>query len=467
MSATGADRQRHKPRNRAGDVVRRLVSPGELIHKSKARQGLEHVHQALVGHPGAIEQRNQDLAAACVALPDTGAFARTHDRKRVEPPDHLSVDRVEVAEHVHDRLERRITICSREGLGNSQQTSTHSQVVVDRFEEGVAVSELRIDGHTRDLGPVGHGFECEAASSDELLACRGDDAGAALAHRGGAPPQLIRARRHVAGFTVRIVQLLAMTGFATIPGPDLQDEVVVVTGGSRGIGAGSARRFAALGAAVVVSGRDRAALDAVVASITSAGGRAAGIPSDCTQQAGVDRLRAGTEAAFGPATILLAFAGGDGRPEPIAQLDAARWRAVIDANLTATYITVRTFALGMTERGRGSIVTMSSTAGRQPGGASVAYATAKAGIVMLTRHLAVDLAPHGVRINCIAPSAIETERLVELMPAPAREQLGQSFPLRRIGTIDDVAHAALFLATSQSSWITGVTIDVTGGRVTA
>ncbi|HEV3273701.1 MAG TPA: SDR family NAD(P)-dependent oxidoreductase [Candidatus Dormibacteraeota bacterium] len=248
---------------------------------------------------------------------------------------------------------------------------------------------------------------------------------------------------------------------------DLRDEVVVVTGGSRGIGAGSARRFAELGAAVVVSGRDRAALDSVVASITSAGGRAVGIAADCTDQGEVDALRAGAEAAFGPATILLAFAGGDGRPEPIADLDAARWREVIDTNLSATYITVRTFALGMIERRRGSIVTMSSTAGRQPGGASVAYATAKAGIVMLTRHLANDLAPHGVRINCVAPSAIETERLVRLMPAAAREQLGRSFPLGRLGSVEDVADAALFLATEHSSWITGVTIDVTGGRVTA
>jgi 3-oxoacyl-[acyl-carrier protein] reductase len=248
---------------------------------------------------------------------------------------------------------------------------------------------------------------------------------------------------------------------------DLRDEVVVVTGGSRGIGAGSARRFAELGAAVVVSGRDRAALDSVVASIISAGGRAVGIAADCTDQGEVDALRAGAEAAFGPATILLAFAGGDGRPEPIADLDAARWREVIDTNLSATYITVRTFALGMIERRRGSIVTMSSTAGRQPGGASVAYATAKAGIVMLTRHLANDLAPHGVRINCVAPSAIETERLVRLMPATAREQLGRSFPLGRLGSVEDVADAALFLATEHSSWITGVTIDVTGGRVTA
>jgi len=249
-------------------------------------------------------------------------------------------------------------------------------------------------------------------------------------------------------------------------GPNLTNEVVVVTGGSRGIGAGSARRFAQLGAAVVVSGRDRAALDAVVESITSSGGRAVGIAADCTSQEDVDALRAGAEAALGPATVLLAFAGGDGRPEPIGELNATRWREVIDTNLTAAYIPVRTFALGMIERRRGSIVTMSSTAGRQPGGASVAYAAAKAGIVMLTRHLAVDFAPHGVRINCIAPSAIETDRLVGLMPASAREQLAQAFPLRRLGTVDDVADAALFLATPQSSWITGVTIDLTGGRVT-
>jgi 3-oxoacyl-[acyl-carrier protein] reductase len=204
-----------------------------------------------------------------------------------------------------------------------------------------------------------------------------------------------------------------------------------------------------------------------VTSITASGGRALGIAAECTDQGEVDALLAGVEAAFGPATVLLAFAGGDGRPEPVAQLDAVRWRSVIDSNLTATYITVRTFALGMIERRRGSIVTMSSTAGRQPGGASVAYAAAKAGIVMLTRHLANDFAPHGVRINCIAPSAIETERLVSLMPAAAREQLGQSFPLRRLGTVDDVADTALYLASAQSAWITGVTIDVTGGRVTS
>jgi 3-oxoacyl-[acyl-carrier protein] reductase len=258
-----------------------------------------------------------------------------------------------------------------------------------------------------------------------------------------------------------------MTRAATIPATDLRDDVVVVTGGSRGIGAGSARRVAALGARVVVSGRDEAALGAVVASITAAGGLAVGIRAECTDEREVEALRAAAEQAFGPATILLAFAGGDGRPEPMASLDASRWRAVIDTNLTAAYITVRTFALGMIERRRGSIVTMSSTAGRQPGGASVAYAAAKAGIVMLTRHLAADLAPHGVRINCIAPSAIETERLAALMPEAAREQLGQSFPLGRLGSVDDVADAALYLATQRSSWVTGVTIDVTGGRVTA
>ncbi len=204
-----------------------------------------------------------------------------------------------------------------------------------------------------------------------------------------------------------------------------------------------------------------------MAAITASGGRAVGITAECTDQGDVDALLAGTESAFGPATILLAFAGGDGRPEPLDHLDATRWRSVIDSNLTATYITVRTFALGMTERKRGSIVTMSSTAGRQPGGASVAYAAAKAGVVMLTRHLANDLAPHGVRINCIAPSAIETERLLSLMPAAAREQLGQSFPLRRLGTVDDVAGTALYLATGMSAWVTGITIDLTGGRVTA
>jgi len=118
----------------------------------------------------------------------------------------------------------------------------------------------------------------------------------------------------------------------------------------------------------------------------------------------------------------------------------------------------------MIELRRGAIVTMASSAGRQAGLASPAYAAAKAGVVMLTGHLARELGPHGIRINCVAPSAIMHERLARAPEAVLRD-LAASFPLRRIGTPDDVAAATLYLASEASSWITGITIDIAGGRV--
>jgi 3-oxoacyl-[acyl-carrier protein] reductase len=117
------------------------------------------------------------------------------------------------------------------------------------------------------------------------------------------------------------------------------------------------------------------------------------------------------------------------------------------------------------EAGRGAIVTMSSSAGRQLSGASVPYAAAKAGQLALTRQAAVEAAPRGVRINAIAPSAIVTARLAAA-PLSVRAKIAENFPLRRLGEVNDVVEAALFLLGDRSSWITGATLDVAGGRVT-
>ncbi len=243
--------------------------------------------------------------------------------------------------------------------------------------------------------------------------------------------------------------------------------VAIVTGGSRGIGAVAARRLAAEGAAVVVVGRDREAIDEVTRAIGDAGGHAIGCQADVTNGEALEQLRSEAEAALGPADILLAFAGGGGEPRPFAETTEKQWREVVDTNLTATFLTLHTFVPGMMQRRHGAVVTMSSTAGRQPGGASLPYGVAKAGIVMLTRQLAQEAGPSGVRINCLAPSTIVTERIEGLMPAERRAQLATQFPLRRLGTPDDIADAVLFLVSDQSGWITGVTLDITGGRVTA
>ncbi len=248
---------------------------------------------------------------------------------------------------------------------------------------------------------------------------------------------------------------------------DLRSKTVLVTGGSRGIGAQTARAFATQGARVCVVARDRSALDTVVAGITSAGGVAIAASADVTDAAALVRVREQVEAELGAVDVLGAFAGGQGAPVPTVELTEERWREVLDSELTSTFLTIRTFLPSMLERGAGSILTMSSSAGRQPSQANLAYGVAKAGVGMLTRALATEIGPYGVRINAIAPSSIRTEKVAARMPPAVQEQVAAMHPLHRLGTTDDVAQVALFLASDAAGWLTGLTIDVAGGRITS
>jgi 3-oxoacyl-[acyl-carrier protein] reductase len=248
--------------------------------------------------------------------------------------------------------------------------------------------------------------------------------------------------------------------------PDLRLKTVLVTGGSRGIGAYTARAFAAQGAKVCVVGRDRDALDGVVSDITSGGAIAIAVAADVTDAAALARVREQTETRLGPADVLAVFAGGQGAPISTPELTEQRWRQVLDSELTSAFLTIQAFLPGMIERGTGSILTMASAAGRQPSQANLAYGVAKAGLVMLTRHLAAEIGPRGVRINAIAPSSIRTEKVAAHMPPAVQEQVAAMHPLRRLGVPDDVAQVALFLASDAASWLTGLTIDVAGGRIT-
>jgi 3-oxoacyl-[acyl-carrier protein] reductase len=248
--------------------------------------------------------------------------------------------------------------------------------------------------------------------------------------------------------------------------PDLAGKVALVTGGSRGIGAATCRALAANGVMVAVNGRDPAAIDATVGQITAAGGTAMPAGGDVTDDDAVRRMRESVEQTLGPVEILAAFAGGQGAPEPTVQLGADRWRAVLESDLTSVFTTVTAFLPAMIERGGGTIITMSSTAGRRPGGANAAYAAAKAGVVMFTSHLANEVGGQGVRVNCLAPSAVLNDRMRRFMSAGRLQELAATYPLGRLGQPDDVAQAVLYLASEASSWITGVTLDLTGGRVT-
>ncbi len=247
--------------------------------------------------------------------------------------------------------------------------------------------------------------------------------------------------------------------------PDLDGRTAVVTGGSRGIGAATAAAFAANGAAVAVVGRDKAALEAVASGINRRGGRAIWVAADCTMPAELAGLAETVTAQLGPADILAAFAGGNGMPVPTERETPAHWREVIETDLNSTFYTVGAFLPAMLERGGGTIVTMASAAARQPARSAAAYAAAKAGVIAFTRHLASELGQRGVRVNCVAPSAVENDKMREWMSAEQRSALGASFPLGRIGQPADVAAATLFLASEASSWITGATLDIAGGKI--
>jgi len=180
-------------------------------------------------------------------------------------------------------------------------------------------------------------------------------------------------------------------------------------------------------------------------------------------------MRRQIEQELGPVDVLVANAGGNPtRPGPVEQISEDDWRAAIDSNLTATFLTIKSFLPGMKERKAGSIVTISSAAARRPHPASpVPYAAAKAGIQMLTQDLAAQAGPYGIRVNCIAPETILTERNKRLIPAAQQEELVGMHPLRRLGTPEDVARAALYLVSDDAAWITGVILDVAGGAVMA
>ena len=245
----------------------------------------------------------------------------------------------------------------------------------------------------------------------------------------------------------------------------LKDRVTLVTGSSRGIGAAIARLFAAHGARVAVHGRDTEALSMVRSEIELAGGCAIAVFGDVTKFNELEAVRREVEQRLGAIAILVANAGGSFTPPgPIEEMSEEGFRACVDGNLTATFLSIKSVLPGMKERRTGSIITMSSSAGRRPHARSpIPYAAAKAGIELLTQNVATQAGPYNVRVNCIAPETILTARNMQRIPEAQQAELAAAHPIRRLGTPDDVARAALFLAAEDAAWITGVVLDVAGG----
>jgi 3-oxoacyl-[acyl-carrier protein] reductase len=246
---------------------------------------------------------------------------------------------------------------------------------------------------------------------------------------------------------------------------DLNDNVALVTGSSRGIGASIARLLAERGAKVVIHGRDTAAMSTVQARIVRAGGRAMSVAADVTKFTEIEAMRLRIEEEFGPIDILVTSAGGSfTQPGPLEETPEDGWRASVDGNLTATFLTIKSILPGMKSRKAGNVITISSIAGHRPHAkAPIPYSAAKAGVEILTKDLAAQVGPFGIRVNCIAPETIMTERNNERIPNAHRQSMIEAHPIQRLGTPEDVAEAALFLVSEASGWITGIVLDVAGG----
>jgi len=244
----------------------------------------------------------------------------------------------------------------------------------------------------------------------------------------------------------------------------LDDKVAIVTGAGRGIGQGCALAFAECGAHVVCSARSQGEIDATAERVRALGRRALAVPCDVNQRAQLDHLVAETLREFGRIDVVVNNAGG-WPPKPALQTSEKYFEDALRFNVTSAFLLSRLTIPHMLERDGGTIVNISSAAGRLPMSGFVAYGTAKAALSFMTKELAIELAPR-VRVNAIAVGSVETSALAPFLDADLRAKMEGMTPMRRLGSVDDIAIAALYLASPASSYVTGKVIEVDGGLIT-
>ncbi len=283
------------------------------------------------------------------------------------------------------------------------------------------------------------------------------------------------------------------TGTGTSSGGRLSGKVAVVTGGGNGLGRATALRFAAEGAAVVIADLLGGPGRETVSMIESAGGRAVFIDLDASSRNDNEAMAALAVSTYGGLDILVTAAGishgsyvsGDTENEvkrvmegiemaetpgrAFIELATEDWQRVIDVNLTGTLLAMQACAAKMIELKRpGSIVTIASIAAKHPDAGPLAYTVSKAGVWMLTKKAARELAGANIRVNAIGPGFIETNMtaIIQMLPEDRKAQMSGNIPLGRLGQPSEVANVALFLASDEASYVTGTIIHPDGGFFT-
>ncbi|RDI23371.1 3-oxoacyl-[acyl-carrier protein] reductase/4-formylbenzenesulfonate dehydrogenase [Pseudacidovorax intermedius] len=249
---------------------------------------------------------------------------------------------------------------------------------------------------------------------------------------------------------------------------ELKDKVAIVTGGASGFGAEIARQFARRGASVMVADLNGDGAARVAASIREAGGRAAAFACDVAREQPFRALVERTLAELGGLHIMVNNAGTTHRNKPALEVTEAEFDRVLQVNLKSVFWSAQVVVPHFVQQGGGCMVNVASTTGVRPGPGLTWYSASKAAMINLTKGLALELARHGVRVNAVNPMIGETAMLADFMgveDTPAnRERFLSRIPLGRFTRPADVASAAAFLASDEASYLTGVCLDVDGGR---
>ena len=253
----------------------------------------------------------------------------------------------------------------------------------------------------------------------------------------------------------------------------LENKVAIVTGGAKGMGAGICRKFAEEGAKVVACDLDYDGCKSVAAAINGAGGQALAYKVDITKSDQIAEMVKGTLDGFGTIDILVNCAGGvpgTHASGATGTFDEAEWNRIININLTGPWLVTDAVLPTMKKNQSGAILFVSSMGAVSPVVSVLHYHAAKAGVIGLALNLAYELAPQNIRVNTIVPGPIETTFWDSLLPAgPERDTFFKALsnhevPLKRMGTAEDIAGAALFLTSDLSSFVTGQTLCVAGGQ---